>query len=675
MSMVGKQLRLVAFLLVAALAVAWAAPAGAAELVIMATTDIHANIYPWDYYSNQPNPAVGLAKIYTLVKEIRAAHPNTLLFDNGDLIQGSPLASYLVNMGLPAPGEVHPIIDVLNRMGYDAATTGNHEFNFGLDYADNTIAGAQFPYVVANVYHPGTQDPYYTPYVILERKIDGQPIRIGVIGFVPPQIMVWDRTNLTGKVEAGQILDAARRFIPEIKAAGADIIIALAHTGADPDDRSENAAYALAMEFPEIDVIIAGHSHLEIPGAGLPQHPDGKVNGVQLVQPGFWGQYLGVVTLTLERENSGWRVTDKRAELRPTAEVEAAAEVLEWAKDVHTATLAFVNEPIGVTLIPISSRASLLTDNPVTQLINEVQMLYVEELLKGTEYEGLPVLSAAAPFKSGRGGELDWTEIPAGDITVGDVASIYIYDNTLKALLINGAELKAWLEHAAQKFHQMTPGRGEEPLYTDFRGYNFDQIDGVEYQIDVTRPLGDRIVGLTFQGEPVRPDQWFVLATNNYRADGGGGFPATGANARVVLDPGIASRELIVQYIAERGVINPVPDHNWSLVPNFLDHPQAHFVYELLNRGAYVGDLEGRLLLDAPLTQKVWADMVYRALGVQLDTGEPEALVTAAQAARDLAAYLPGTAVATAGDQVLTRADAAELLVGVLATVEVLSGR
>src|SRR5690606_2806850 len=178
-----------------------------------------------------------------------------------------------------------------------------------------------------------------------------------------------------------------------------------------------------------------------------------------------------------------------------------------------------------------------------------------------------------------------------------------------------------------------------------------------------------------FNGKPIEPDQEFILATNNYRADGGGNFPATGEHARVVLDPGIASRELIVKYITEKGVIAPVPDHNWSLVPNFLDHPQAHFVYELLKRGAYVGDLDGRLLLDAPLTQKVWADMVYRALGIQLDDGDPDAPVAAAQAAWDLAAYLPGTAAAAAGDHVLTQADAAELLVGVLATAEALSAR
>src|SRR5690606_37614680 len=496
------------------------------------------NIYPWDYYANVPSDNVGLAKIYTLVKESRADYPNTLLLDNGDLIQGTPLAADLVNMGLPRPGELHPIIDVLNRMGYDAATLGNHEFNFGLDYALNTIAGAQFPYVLANVYHPGTQDPYFTPYVILERTIDGQPIRIGVIGFVPPQIMVWDRTNLTGKVEAGSIIEAAQRFVPEMKAKGADIVIALAHTGATPGNRSENAAYPLAEEVPGIGVIIVGPSHLEIPGPGLADVPDGKVNGVQLVQPGFWGLYLGAVTLTLEREGGTWKVVDSKAELRSTAGVEPSPEVMEWAKDVHEATVAYVNTPIGITLTPISSRASLLTDTAVIQLINDVQLYYARQWLQGTEYEDLPLLSAAAPYKSGRGGELDFTEIAAGGITIGDVASIYIYDNTVKILKITGAELKAWLEHAAQKFHQVvTPGRGEEPLYTDFRGYNFDQIDGVEYQIDITKPLGERIVNLTYQGEPVRPDQEFLIVTNNYRADGGGNFPATGANQRLVLDP------------------------------------------------------------------------------------------------------------------------------------------
>src|SRR5690606_19935093 len=275
---------------------------------------------------------------------------------------------------------------------------------------------------------------------------------------------------------------------------------------------------------------------------------------------------------------------------------------------------------------------------------------------------------------SGRGGETDFTEISAGPITVGDVASIYIYDNTLKALLVTGVQTCALPIYAAQKFHQVTPGRGEEPLLTDFRGYNFDQIDGVQYRIDITRPLGDRIVGLTYQGEPVRPDQEFILATNNYRADGGGGFPETGEEARIILDPGIASRELIVQYSSGRGTINPAPDHNWSLVPNYLDHPQAQYVYLLVERGAYVGDLDGRLRLDATLTRGVWADMVSRALGLDLAVDDPTAPVTGREAAEDLGAYLAAQALEAADETPLTQADGAQLLVGALAPLEVLAG-
>ncbi|BAS27883.1 bifunctional 2',3'-cyclic-nucleotide 2'-phosphodiesterase/3'-nucleotidase [Limnochorda pilosa] len=673
--------RLAGVLVALALLVSFSSVAGASELVLMATTDIHANIYPWDYYGNRPDESVGLAKIYTLVKQIRAEHPNTLLVDDGDLIQGSPLASYLVNVKPPDLGEVHPIIDVLNRMGFDAAAIGNHEFNFGLPYAENVFAGAAFPILSANVYEPGTREPHFTPYVILERSLDGKPIKIGLIGFTPPQIMVWDRGNLTGKVEAGSIVDAARRFVPDMKAQGADLIVALAHTGAYPGASTapgalaENAAFALAQTVPGIDVIVVGHSHQEIPGKGLPDHPDGQVNGVQLVQPSFWGKALGVVTLDLEAGSDGWRVTAKKAELLPVKEVQPAPEVVAWARPVHEATVAYVTSPIGETLVPISSRASQLTDTAVIQLINDVQRQYVQEHLKGTEYERLPVLSAAAPFKSGYGGETDFTDIPSGGVTIGDVASMYIYDNTLKAIKVTGADLKAWLEHASRKFNQISPGHGDQPLFTSWPGYNFDQIDGIGYRIDATQPEGQRIVDLTFQGRPVAPDQAFVLATNNYRADGGGGFPATGEKAQVVFDPQIASRQLIVEAISRAGTINPTPDHNWSLVPNYLDHPQAAYVYPLVDRGIYVGDLQGRLALDAPLTRGVWAGMVKRGLGLDLAVDQPGAPVTAADAARDLGGYVGDELLAGDADQTLTQADAAQLLAGILAAQSVLVGR
>ena len=675
----------VGVLFLAVVLAAVVSPAGASELVIMATTDVHANLYPWDYYAGR-QADVGLALVDTLVQRIRAEHPGALLLDNGDLIQGTPVGYYVARVRPLEPGQVHPVIDVLNRMGYDAATLGNHEFNYGLDFLERTLQGARYPVVLANVYRPGTEEPYFTPYVLLERELDGRPITVGVIGFTPPQILVWDKSNLEGRLEVGDIVDAARRFVPEMRAKGADVVVALTHSGADPQAGwqpgalLENAAYVLAHEVPGIDVIVAGHSHLAIPGDGLPEHPDGIVNGVAIVQPAYWGRALGVVTLELEPEGDGWRVVGKRVELLSTEKVEPSARVLEWARQAHETTLAYVTSPIGRTLVPIDSHASRLTDTGVIQLINDVQRRYVEEALAGTRWEGIPVLSAAAPFKSGRGGPTDYTDIAPGPITIADVASIYVYDNTLKAVEVTGAELKAWLEHAARNFQQVTPGAGETPLLDpQFRGYNFDQIDGVEYEIDITRPVGERIVRLTYQGRPVEPDDVFILATNNYRADGGGGFPATGAQARVVLDPQVESRQLIIEYIVEHGTIAPQPDGNWRLARTYLDHPKAEYVYDLVERGVFLGALTdgerlGQLGLDEALTWGLWAEMVERALGIQLPVANPDGVVTGRQALaslRDVVAF-PALDAADVG---LTRADGAQLLSGVLAALEAVPAR
>ncbi len=675
----------IAVLVMATVLAATVSPAGASELVIMATTDVHANVYPWDYYANR-QADVGLALVDTLVQRIRAEHPGALLLDNGDLIQGTPLGYYVARVQPLRPGQAHPVIDVLNRMGYDAATLGNHEFNYGLDFLERTLEGARYPVVLANVYRPGTQEPYFTPYVLLDRELDGRPITVGVIGFTPPQILVWDRSNLEGRLEVGDIVDAARRFVPEMRAKGADVVVALAHSGASPQARwqpgalLENAAYVLAHEVPGIDLIVAGHSHLAIPGDGLPEHPDGIVNGVAIVQPSYWGRALGVLTLELEPEGDGWRVVGKRAELLSTEGVEPSARVLEWARQAHATTLAYVTSPIGRTLVPIDSHASRLTDSGVIQLINDVQRRYVEEALAGTRWEGIPVLSAAAPFKSGRGGLTDYTDIAPGPVTIADVASIYVYDNTLKAIEVTGAELRAWLEHAARNFRQVTPGAGETPLLEPrFPGYNFDQIDGVEYEIDVTRPVGERIVRLTYQGRPVEPDDVFILATNNYRADGGGGFPATGARARVVLDPQVESRQLIIEYIVEAGTIAPQPDGNWRLARTYLDHPKAEYVYDLVERGVFLGGLTdgqrlGQLGLDEALTWGLWAEMVERALGIQLPVANPEGVVTGRQALASLGDVIAFPALEPA-DVGLTRADGAQLLSGVLAALEAVPAR
>ncbi|SMB98757.1 2',3'-cyclic-nucleotide 2'-phosphodiesterase / 3'-nucleotidase [Thermanaeromonas toyohensis ToBE] len=600
------------------------------ELVILATTDLHGNIYPWDYYKNAP-ANYGLAKIATLVKEIRAKYPNALLFDNGDLVQGTPLAYYYARVNPLKENEVHPIIAVMNYIGYNAATIGNHEFNYGLPFLEQVIKGAKFPYVLANVYKSGTTIPYFTPYTIIEVPLGKDKVKVGVIGFTPPGIMIWDRANLEGKVETGDIIEAAKRFIPEMKAKGADVIVALAHSGisgtSSYDEKAtglgvENAVKLLAQQVDGIDLIIAGHSHQEIPGKVL---PNPLVGNTLILQPGYWGNNLAWAKLTLEKTETGWKVIERNGKLLSTKDIGPDPEVLSIAREAHEKTLKFVTTPLGKTETPITTYSARLADTAAIQLINEIQMERVKEALKGTKYENLPIISAAAPFKAGRNGPTDFTDIRPGQITMADVASLYIYDNTLVAIKINGAQLKAWLEHAAENFRQVVPSSGTEALInTSFPAYNFDQIDGVSYVIDITKPVGERIVELTYNGQPVTPQQEFILVTNNYRAGGGGNFPGTGKEAVIVYDRQEETRVLIADFIKKHESISPWPDYNWRIKENFLNHWAAKPATTLLNRGILRGDAEGRLFLDKPTTRAEFVTLLIRSLGDRLlDASNP----------------------------------------------------
>lgn len=600
------------------------ADAQTADLVIMATTDVHGTIYPWDYYKNAP-AEYGLAKVATLVKDIRAKYPNALLFDNGDLIQGTPLDYYYARVEPVSGDQVHPIIAVMNYMGYNAATIGNHEFNYGIPFLEQVIKGAKFPYLLANANKWGTNEPYFTPYTILEVSVGSDKVKVGVIGFAPPGINIWDRANLEGKIQSADIVETAKKYIPEMKAKGAQVIVALAHTGisgtSSYDEKTtglgtENAAKLLAENVPGIDVVIAGHSHVEIPGKVL---ANPLVGNTLILQPGYWANNLAVATLTLQKSGDGWTVTARTGKLLPTKGVTPDQGVLDLAKEAHDKTVAYVNKSLGQTLTPINTYSARLADTAAMQLINEVQRERVKEALKGTEYENLPVLSAAAPFKAGRNGPTDFTDIPPGDVSMAGVSALYIYDNTLVAIKINGKQLKAWLEHAAENFNQVTkPDSGTQPIINSkFPAYNFDQIDGVNYVIDITKPVGQRIVELTYEGQPVTDEQEFILASNNYRVGGGGNFAGTGKDAIKVYDRLEENRQLIADYLQKHGNIAPWPDYNWRIKENFLNHWSAKYAMDLVNRGILRGDAEGRLFLDNPVTRAEFATLLMRAMGFQ----------------------------------------------------------
>ncbi|SNR25098.1 bifunctional 2',3'-cyclic-nucleotide 2'-phosphodiesterase/3'-nucleotidase [Puniceibacterium sediminis] len=583
------------------------AATGQAHLRLLETTDLHVHVHPYDYYADKPVDTVGLARTAAIINDIRAEATNSLLLDNGDFLQGNPMGDYIAyERGMKA-GDMHPVITAMNTVGYDAGTIGNHEFNYGLDFLMNSTAGADFPIVLANIATKSGAGPrddttLFKPYVILDRTVtDGagntHPIKVGVIGFTPPQVMNWDRKNLEGNVQARDIVATGEAWVPEMKEAGCDIIIALSHSGigaAQPTEGMENASVPVAA-IDGIDAVMTGHSHLVFPSptydgyAGV-DVTKGTIHGKPAAMGGFWGSHLGVIDLLLEREGNVWRVVSSTSEARPisqrnedrsiTALVESDPAVIAATAKEHEETLAYVRRAVGKTSAPLHSYFALVADDPSVQIVSIAQTWYITEMMQGTEYEGLPILSAAAPFKAGgRGGAEYYTDVPAGDVAIKNVADLYLYPNTVRAVKVTGAEVKDWLERSAGMFNQVAAGKADQPLLNpDFPSYNFDVIDGVTYQIDLSQPSkfdpkgvllnseAQRIVSLAHNGAPVDPGQEFIIATNNYRAGGGGSFPGALGDT-VVFEAPDTNRDVIVRYIVEQGTINPSADANWSFVP------------------------------------------------------------------------------------------------------------
>jgi len=582
------------------------------NLRILETSDIHVNLMNYDYYQTKTDNKVGLVQTATLVNKAREEAKNSVLFDDGDALQGTPLGDYVANKikdpkNPVDPSYTHPLYRVMNLMKYDVISLGNHEFNYGLDYLNKVIEKTDFPVINSNVYiddHDGNDenDEHYfdKPYHILEKEVvdeagQKQIVKIGVMGFVPPQIMNWDKANLEGKVKAKDIVQTAKKLVPEMKAQGADIIVALAHSGVDKsgyNEGMENSSFYLATEVPGVDAVLMGHSHTEVKDV---------FNGVPVVMPGVFGSNLGIIDMQLKKVNGKWEVQkdQSKPQLRPIANskgtplVESDEKLVNEIKDEHQATIDYVNTPVGKTKAPINSYFSLVQDDPSVQIVTNAQKWYVEQELKKPEYEkikDIPVLSAGAPFKAGgRNGATYYTDIPAGTLAIKNVADLYVYPNTLYAVKVNGAQVKEWLEMSAGQFNQIDPKKTEEqPLVNiGYPTYNFDILDGLKYEIDVTQPAKydkdgkvvnantNRIVNMTYEGKPVADKQEFIVATNNYRGSSQT-FPGV-SKGEVVYQSQDETRQIIVKYMQKIKDIDPAADQNWTFKPIVADKLNTTF--------------------------------------------------------------------------------------------------
>ncbi|MTD99564.1 bifunctional 2',3'-cyclic-nucleotide 2'-phosphodiesterase/3'-nucleotidase [Paracoccus sp. YIM 132242] len=555
-------------------------------LRVLATTDMHMKLLPHDYHADRPCGRGSLAQVASLVERHRRMAPNTLLVDNGDFLQGTPLGDHAARSG----GRNHPAIAAMNLMGYDAAAIGNHDFAFGLDVLHAAARQARFPLLAANLRVRGRAN--FPGYAILHRQVvtdSGRAVtlRIGLVGFLPPQTTAWDR-DLAGQMECDDILETARRVVPQMRAEGADLVIALAHSGISPhpaDPGSENVAADLGA-LDGIDAIVAGHTHEVFPGkaAVLATGIDpvqGILCGKPAVMPGFGGSHLGVIELALTRDNaSGWRMTGATAQCETVdPHLPPAPAVLRAVVPSHRRTLSHLGTRIGGSEQRISSYFALVGVDPALTLVNMAQRWFVRKSLRGTALDGIPVLSAAAPFRAGgRGGPLHYTDVAPGRLRLGNLTDIYSFPNRICALPLTGAELRGWLERSASLFNRIRPGRPDQPLADPrFPAYQFDVIEDLRWHIDLSQPAGfsaggtasgnSRIRDLTWRGRPVRDGDTFVLATNSYRLAECGLFAPLTAGKASVVPPGPQTRDVIRNYLRQRRRVSIDPAPAWRFAP------------------------------------------------------------------------------------------------------------
>jgi 2',3'-cyclic-nucleotide 2'-phosphodiesterase (5'-nucleotidase family) len=513
------------------------------HIVILGTTDLHGNLFPVDYYTNKADNR-GLAKISTLIKQVRQENENLLLIDSGDTIQGTPLEYYHNKKNNQPPD---PMMLAMNALNYDSMTVGNHEYNFGLKVLEKARGEAKFPWLSANTYDQGTNQTHYKPYII--KEIAG--VRIGVLGLTTPGIPNWENApNYTG-LEFREPLSEAQKWVPVLRTKErVDIVVIAMHMGLEQDLRTgeinpgqvpnENRAVAIAKQVPGIDLIFMGHTHRDVPSM--------VINGVQLIQANYWGRHLARVDLYLENEGAHWRMFALLARtIAMDDRLTPDQELLKIGGPYDRDTQAWLSRAIGESAAELTAAEARFRDTAILDLIQRVQL-----------ESGKADVSMAAVFNPE-------ARIAKGPVTVREIAGLYVYENTLVVLEVTGQQLKDALEHSAKYFRAYEPGKSPAELVDEkIPAYNFDIAEGVNYELNIAKPIGQRIENLQFQGKPLSPTQKLRLATNNYRVNGGGGYTMY-KGAPVVYRSSEEIRELIIDWVERHKTIPTEPTNNWRI--------------------------------------------------------------------------------------------------------------
>lgn len=513
------------------------------KLTFLETSDMHGYVYPTDY-SGKQNLALGAAKVAAKLKELRAqAAGPVITIENGDFIQGSPLSYYLAK----EKSSAKELTKLINLMDYDVQVIGNHEFNYGIDYLKEAIESYHAPVLAANILNEAGQPYFGKAYTIIEKA----GMKIAILGLTTEYIPHWEKPETLAGLTFANIVETAKKYVPLLKQQ-ADLVIVSYHGGFEKDLTTgeatealtgENEGYKLLQEVEGIDALFTGHQHRTIAV---------KINGIPVVQPGYRGNHIGEIQLTIEKNGDQVMVVDSHAALHTVENVAGDPQILSAIEPLELELERWLDQTLGKVegdmriTDPMQAR---LEEHPYVEFINRVQLS-----ASGAE------ISATALFNNeGKGF--------GKTITMRDVITNYVYPNTLAVIKINGAELRAALEQSANYLAVENDQIVFNPAYIHPKPqyYNYDMYEGIQYTIDMNQPVGQRITELSFQGHPIIAEQEFELVTNQYRAIGGGNYEMFGAD-KIVREIQIDMTELIAEYLKKHPIIKAEVDHNFNVI-------------------------------------------------------------------------------------------------------------